>query len=264
MVLHAGAVACYAISYKGFWGDSDSKRAEVNVASLTRRKTRSQWIGRLAGLLGCVCLLAAGAGLWFTSQRDPHIERQPVVMEADLRVHTVSAPARQAPNTVEAYYPLEVGRYWIYLRHDAVRGTTTEVERRIVRRERRDERDIYFFDDGTVAYREGEKVFEIDPEGGVNVVLADAPPPSDSYVYRSQGLHIEKEIGSRDTVLEAHSRRYENCIQVVTHFRRAEASEVMSYASYYSPGIGLVGREIWPRSGREPTEVLLAFGTRKL
>jgi hypothetical protein len=50
------------------------------------------------------------------------------------------------------YYPLEVGRYWVYRRQDPVSGAVTEVERRIVRRESRADRDLYFFDDGTVAY----------------------------------------------------------------------------------------------------------------
>ena len=97
----------------------------------------------------------------------------------------------------------------------------------------------------------------------MNVVLADGNQAA-PYASRSQGLHIEKQIGSRDTVLETGSLRYKDCIQIVTHFRKEQGVQVMSYASYYSPGIGLVGREMWPSSGDAPTEILLAFGTRKL
>lgn len=247
---------------KGFAGCSDSKGAEVLVAfRREKKKLRRKWVASLIGAVGCVCLLLAEVGLWHKHG----------VEQARVEP-TVDRPAREAANIVQGnveevvqnYYPLEVGRYWIYQRLDPLSGTTTEVERRIVRRESREGRDIYFFDDGTVAYREEERIFEMGPEGGVNVVLTDADHTTSSYAYRSQGLHIEKQVGSRDTVLETGSLRYEDCIQIVTRFRKEEGARVMSYASYYSPGIGLVGREVWPSNGEAPTEILLAFGTRKL
>lgn len=228
--------------------------------SLERKRQRGNWGTHLVGALGCVCLLLAGAGLWHKRGA----QRAPTELMTESALPTSAETQREETEGVaDGYYPLEVGRYWIYQRLDPLSGTTTELERRIVRRESRQGRDIYFFDDGTVAYREDEKVFEMGPEGGVNVVLIDGHQPA-SYAYRSQGLRIEKQIGSRDTVLETGSLRYKDCIQIVTHFRKEEDVQVRSYASYYSPGIGLVGREMWPPSGKAPTEILLAFGTRKL
>ena len=212
------------------------------------------------GILGCICLMLAGAGLWYKREE----QRSLAYPTAEFAGQTATEVEQtRTEEGMHDYYPLEVGRYWIYQRLDPLSGTTTELERRIVRKESREGRDIYFFDDGTVAYREDEKVFEMGPEGGVNVVLADGSQAA-PYVYRSQGLHIEKQIGNRDTVLETGSSRYKDCIQIVTHFRKAQGAQVMSYASYYSPGIGLVGREMWPSSGDAPTEILLAFGMRKL
>ena len=225
--------------------------------SIERKRQRGSWGTRLMGALGCMCLLLAGAGLWLKHGAQP----APTELVAESVLSTSAETKREETESVAAdeYYPLEVGRYWIYQRLDPLSGTTTELERRIVRRESRQGRDIYFFDDGTVAYREDEKVFEMGPEGGVNVVLIDGHQPA-SYAYRSQGLHIEKQIGSRDTVLETGSLRYKDCIQIVTHFRKEEGAQVRSYASYYSPGIGLrIGREMWPPSGKAPTEILLAF-----
>ena len=217
---------------------------------------RGNWGTHLMGILGCVCLVLAGAGLWYKRG-----EQRPTAEFAARKATEVERTRTE--EGAHEYYPLEVGRYWVYQRLDQLSGTTIELERRIVRKESREGRDIYFFDDGTIAYREDEKVFEMGPEGGVNVVLADGNQAA-PYAYRSQGLHIEKQISSRDAVLETGSLRYKDCIQIVTHFRKEQGVQVMSYASYYSPGIGLVGREMWPPSGDAPTEILLAFGTRKL
>ena len=246
---------------KGFICHSDSKETEVIVPlSKKGKKSRGNWVTHLMGIIGCVCLVLAGAGLWYKRGEQRTLTRP----TAEFATRTaIEVERTRTEEGAHEYYPLEVGRYWIYQRLDPLNGTTTEIERRIVRRESRERRDIYFFDDETVAYREGEKVFEMGPEGGVNVVLADGNQAA-SYSYRSQGLHIEKQIVSRDTVLEAGSLRYKGCIQIVTHFRKEQGAQVMSYASYYSPGIGLVGREMWPPSGDAPTEILLAFGTRKL
>ncbi len=224
-------------------------------------RRRSDWAARALGLVGGACLMAAAIALWHRGQVGGVHSTVDEVVQAPAPTASVASEIDSAEQT---FYPLEVGRYWIYRRHDLSRGTTTEVERRIVRRESRAERDVYFFDDGTVAYREEGKVFEMGPEGGVNVVVVDATEASVPYAYRSQGFYIEKEIGVRDTLLTVDGLRYERCIQVVTHFRRVEESQVMSYASYYSPGVGLVGRETWPRTRDQPMEFLLAFGARKL
>ena len=249
------------IMNKGFLCHSDSKGTEVIVPlSKKGKKSRANWGTHLMGILGCLCLVLAGAGLLYKRGEQRTLTRPKAEFAARTAIEVERKRTEEGANE---YYPLEVGRYWIYQRLDPLSGTTTELERRIVRRESREGRGIYFFDDGTVAYREGEKVFEMGPEGGVNVVLADGNQAA-PYVYRSQGLHIEKQIGSRDTVLETGSLRYKDCIQIVTHFRKEQGSQVMSYASYYSPGIGLVGREMWPPSGDAPTEILLAFGMRKL
>lgn len=243
------------------------------VASKKKRKKSSLGFGVYAlGFSGIICLLVAGAGLWFSlgGERDlaalPETA-SPLVDEPapqpDIAAGYAAAEATAADAQVAVdYYPLEVGRYWVYQRQDPASGAVTEVERRIVRRESRGERDLYFFDDGTVAYSEEGKVFEMGPEGGVNVVLASSTLAS--YAYKSQGFYIEKEVGSRDTVLMASGRRYERCMQIITRFRREEDAQVLSYASYYSPGIGLVGREMWPARGSQPAEMLRDFGPRTM
>lgn len=228
---------------------------------LKKRRKRADWAARAFGILGSACLVAAGVALW---QRAQAGEAHSAVDQTVQSTVLAASAAARIDDAEQTFYPLEVGRYWIYRRHDPSHGTTTEVERRIVRRESRAERDVYFFDDGTVAYREDGKVFEMGPEGGVNVVVVDAAQTSAPYAYRSQGLYIEKEVGVRDTLLTVDGLRYERCVQVLTHFRRVQESQVMSYASYYSPGVGLVGRETWPRSEKQPMEVLLAFGPRNL
>ena len=165
--------------------------------------------------------------------------------------------------TADAYYPLEVGRYWIYESEDAKSGTRTIVERRIVRRERRSDQDLFYFSDGIVAYRQDDKIFEMGSEGGVNVI----PLSSDPYVYWSEGLHIEKQVGAKDTVMMIGRQRYQNCVQIITRFRPRDQSEqaLSAYASYYARGIGLVGREIWPPvPGGTPNKILTDFGPQKL
>lgn len=243
------------------------------VASQKKRKKSPVGFGVYAlGFSGVICLLVAGAGLWFSlgGERDlaalPETAArpvdEPVLQPATAAGHSGAESVSADAEIAADYYPLEVGRYWVYRRQDAASGAVTEVERRIVRRESRDERDLYFFDDGTVAYSEEGKVFEMGPEGGVNVVLASSGLAS--YAYKSQGFYIEKEVGSRDTVLMASGRRYERCMQIITHFRREEDTQVLSYASYYSPGIGLVGREMWPATESQPAEILRDFGPRTM
>ncbi len=262
----------FTYKHKDFSNLSDNKDAEVIVASRKKKKNASVGIGAyMLGCSGLLCLLVAGAGLWFSLGNDRDLavlaDRAQAVADSAAAMTPATGLAdagnEVAPMRVDAdYYPLEVGRYWVYQRRDPVSGAVTEVERRIVRRESRGARDLYFFDDGTVAYSEEGKVFEMGPEGGVNVVLASSGLAS--YAYRSQGFRIEKEVGSRDTVLMASGRRYERCMQIITRFRREEDAQVLSYASYYSPGIGLVGREMWPANGNQPAEILRDFGPRTM
>jgi len=85
------------------------------------------------------------------------------------------------------------------------------------------------------------------------------------YVYRSQGLYIEKEIGSRDTAVVLDGREFSGCMQVITRFRREDRPETLSYASYYARGVGMVGREAWPRGAGDGTTVVLKdYGARGL
>jgi hypothetical protein len=217
----------------------------------TRRKKRKGKPGPLVylvGLIGLVCLAISAMGLLGKTAPLAHKEA------------ALAGPSG-------SYYPLEVGRYWVYVRQDPRSGLLTEVERRIVRREQRPDQELFFFADGMVAFRQDGKIFEMGPEGGVNVVPLDSVPLSQPYAYRSQGLHIEKQVVARDTVLVRDGHRYENCVQVITRFHRQhEAGDsALSYASYYARGIGLVGREIWPPgSAQTPVEVLREYGPRNL
>ncbi len=255
-----------------------------------KSKKQSGVLVYLLGLTGLACLLFAAGGLVYTlSGRDPvSVPVAPPVIAGDSgaieapldmpqtppRTVTVEevlhgsdlALAKQEPAQLarDDFYPLEVGRYWVYQRRNLSDGTVTEVERRIVRRESRPERELFFFGDGTVAYREDGKIFEMGPEGGVNVVPVAVSASAAPYVYRSQGLYIEQRIGARDTVLLAEGQRYEGCMQIITRFRREESGPFQSYASYYSPGIGLVGREMWPSRAGQPTEVLRDYGPHKM
>ena len=227
------------------------------MAAARRRKRRN---GRAAaypiGLFGLLCLGVSVIGLL----RSP-LEREGP--EAVIR----DTPGRIGEKGSAPYYPLAVGRYWVYVHQDPGSGVVTEVERRIVRRERRPDQELFFFSDGTVAYRQDGRIFEIGPEGGVNVIPVDSGPGKDLYIYRSQGLYIEKRIGARDTVVVLEGRRYSGCLQVITRFRRNDRpdDELRSYASYYAPGIGLVGREVWPRQREEaPSIALRDYGPQRL
>jgi hypothetical protein len=195
---------------------------------------------RLLGAAGLVCLLVAAVGLAWSSGLIPMLDRP--------TTETPSPPPPPVP--LASYYPLEVGRYWVYVSRDSATGATTEVERRIVRRENGQDRDLYFFADGGMAFRRDGMVCEIGPEGGLNVVPLDTlVATTQPYPYVSRGLHIEKVVAARDTAVVVEGHRYPACVQVITRFRRVEDSESAAYASYYARGIGLVCREPWPREG---------------
>ena len=177
-----------------------------------------------------------------------------------------SATPQSTQATPASHYPLEVGRYWVYRSEDQIHGVITEVERRIERKEWREEREVFVFSDGSLAYRQDGKIFEVGGSG-VNVVLLEAETSGQPYVYRSQGLHIEKYIGAADTVLVVDGRRYEACIEVVTRFRPLDQNEsaLRVYSSYYARGVGLVGHEKWPRRLRSaPSMVLQTYGVQTL
>ena len=84
-----------------------------------------------------------------------------------------SATPQSTQATPASHYPLEVGRYWVYRSEDQIHGVITEVERRIERKEWREEREVFVFSDGSLAYRQDGKIFEVGGSG-VNVVLLEA------------------------------------------------------------------------------------------
>ena len=229
---------------------------------------RSGLFVHLLGLVGVLFLGIATSGLLgaFEPGGQAPVAAAKIAAEpaTDAVVAAPVVAVIAAPNTAsDEAYPLEVGRYWIYVSEDAERGTRTEVERRIVRRETRPDQELYYFSDGTVAFREDDKIFEMGPEGGVNVI----PLHADPYVYRSRGLHIEKEVGNKDTVVILGQQRFVHCLQVITRFRPVDQPEqdLRAYASYYARGIGLVGREMWPPvPGGTPSQILRDYGSRKL
>ena len=229
----------------------------------------------LLGLVGVLCVGIAIAGLWgaFAPAAKAPVARAaprtPVVAAAASQAKSAGEDRAQVAETGVARgagaspYPLEVGRYWVYISEDAERGTRTEVERRIVRRESRPDQDLFYFSDGTVVFHQDDKIFEMGPEGGVNVI----PTGADPYIYRSQGLHIEKQVGATDTVMIFGGQRYAHCVQVITRFHPIDEPDLdlRVYASYYARGIGLVARELWPRvSGVTPSHVLRDYGPQKL
>mgnify|MGYP000066544736 CR=1 FL=1 len=213
------------------------------------------FVRRVFGIVGVTCLSISTYGIW----------------QSNMKTNDVLGQTSNGDNTSDIvfskdYYPLDVGKYWIYSVGNPIEDGRIEVERRIVRHERRDERDVYFFEDGSLAYRQGGKVYEINPEGQVDVVFAGMSVLGDSYVYKSQGFRIEKRVSAVDTLINAGHRNYNNCLQVITSFRRSSTSKVYAYASYYAPGIGLVGRQQLPNelSDFGTVELLKDFGSRSM
>ena len=181
-----------------------------------------------------------------TGVEAPHaVEAAVIQVEADER------QSEQSPKPDPSFYPLEVGRYWVYRFQEGNDDVNAEIVRTIERREQREGRELYYFDDGTVVYKEGGRIFEMGTQG-VNVVPME-PETLQPYIYTSQGMVIEKHIGATDTAVVASDRRFDGCLEVITRFRSAESGPktAMSYSSYYAPGIGLVGRERWASAGAE-------------
>jgi hypothetical protein len=190
----------------------------------------------------------------------------PVTPAAVTPAAVTPAPAAQpALGSMAHHYPLQVGRYWVYRYQEPGSDVVTEIERVIVRRENGAEgRDVYVFDDGSVVYFEKGRIFEMGSDGGVNIIPVDtagSPPP---VVYRSQGLQIEKWVGAVDTSLVVAGHRFEDCLEVVTRFRALEGrASTVSYSSFYAPGVGMVGRQTWPRDEAGTLAVTLAGHGRK-
>jgi len=262
----------------------------------SKRGKGSGPLSAAAGVIGVACLAWAAAGwlgLLGPGPRGPaHVPVRAAPEEAEAPVTPPAAAVAVAsaaggrelapvgvasvalgadaaagnPEVGASHYPLGVGRYWVYRYEDPQSGAVARVERAVVGVERRDERDLYHFADGTVVYVEAGKVYELGADGGVNVIPLD-PGAAAPYVYRSQGMQIAKHIGAKDTVLVAGGQHYEDCMEVITEFRALDrdAGPAISYSSFYARGVGLVGRERWPRSESRTLSVELnEHGTRQL
>jgi hypothetical protein len=198
----------------------------------------------LAGLTGLACTVWALTGLWGQWVFGPPTEIR-----------------------MDSFYPLEVGRYWVYTYQKPGENQKTLVERRIESHARQGDRELFFLNDGSLLYNQDGKVFEMGQGGSLNVVPLSSLTPDRPFIYRSQGLHIEKRIGAVDTVLVVNGRRYEECMEVITAFRSvaSSAEKIFTYASYYARGIGLVGRADPDATGEGVLSVVLEdYGTRPL
>lgn len=232
-----------------------------------KRRQKSSWRLHLLGLLGLGCVAWSAVGL--LSPREKAVA--PTQHQTALAPSEEAAPPapiqHQATENAQEhglpYYPLEVGRYWVYEHADPRRGAPVKIERRIERREERAGKELFFFSDGSLVYLQEGKVFEIGAQGGVNVIpLEHSAAP---YVYQSQGLQIEKRTGAADTTVVVAGRSYPGCLEVITHLRSPERRAEMFYSSYYARGVGLVGQEPWPRQ-QQPvlTVVLQGYGVQQL
>ena len=195
---------------------------------------------------------------------DPMVAVTPDTIQAT--VDTVQAARISGPYD---HYPLQVGRFWVYRYQEPDSDVVTEVERVIVRREpRADGKELFIFDDDGVVYYEDGKVFEMGKDGGVNIIPLDVQETTEPVVYRSQGLRIKKWLGAVDTSLVVGEHIYKGCLEVVSRFHSVmgRSQSAVSYSSFYAPGVGLIGREKWPRAqGASGLSVALRdHGTRNL
>ena len=233
-----------------------------------KQRRKSSWRFHLLGLFGLGCVAWSAVGLWSARQVPP----VPIRQEAPLTQGKEEVPPalvqHQTPEGGQdrgsAYYPLEVGRYWVYQHADPKSGVPVKIERRIERREERAGQELFFFSDGSLVYSQEGKVFEIAPhQGGVNVIPLERHTAP--YVYQSQGLQIEKYVGAADTTVVVEGRSYPGCLEIITHLRSPERRAEMSYSSYYARGVGLVGQEPWPRQPQPVLTVALQdYGVQQL
>ena len=243
----------------------------------SRGKTgRTALLVHIVGLGGLACILLAVLGLVLGQHTGgvapPHIEA--VALPASQALEAVALPASQVPGVPEieqvattAYYPLEVGRYWVYEYEDGQEGITAEVVRSIERRERQGEHDLFIFADGTIAYFQEGRIYEMGPEGGYNEIPVEPKPDQAPVYYRSKGMQIEKRLGALDTTVILGGRRFDACLEVITRFRSLDsgAHKTLAYSSYFARGIGLVGRQRWPKTeGGDLTLVLADHGVKGL
>ena len=236
--------------------------------------------GRVAGLSGALLVAVSLAGLVATQLTDvspataamspPAVtETSATVPEAPSEVIPAVAPEVVEDRPLADHYPLQVGRFWVYRYQEPGSDVVTEIERVIVRRESRDDgKELFIFDDDGVVYLEEGKVYEMGSSGGVNIIPVETAGGSPPVVYRSQGMQIEKWVGAADTSLVVAGQRFDDCLEVVTRFRALEDTGLkgpVSYSSFYAPGIGMVGRQTWPRDEQGSLAVILTdHGTRKL
>ncbi len=194
----------------------------------------------------------------------PKVPINPRSLASDNFEEVKEQPEPESIAAEISYYPLEVGRYWVYEYEDEANKATVEIVRTINGRELRERKELFFFDDGTVAYAHDGKVFEMGAEGGVNVIPVDADSAPTPYVYTSEDMLIHKEVGARDTSVVLGGQRFTGCLEIITKFESARTDDrrrAISYSSFYAPHIGLVGREGWPE--RDMSLVLTRHGSRQ-
>lgn len=237
-------------------------------------ETRAAGDGKsLTNIIGVIGVLCVGWGLFGVFRypaKESFRDKQPSVQQptepqrSKVPINPRSLATEQKSIAEVSFYPLEVGRYWVYEYEDEANKATVEIVRRINGRERRDGKELFFFDDGTVAYADDGKVFEMGAEGGVNVIPVDADSTPTPYVYTSEDMLIHKEVGARDTSVVLAGQRFTGCLEIITKFESARTHDrrrAISYSSFYAPHIGLVGREGWPE--RNMSLVLTRHGSRQ-
>ncbi|MEE2659347.1 MAG: hypothetical protein VX733_12635 [Candidatus Latescibacterota bacterium] len=250
----------------------------------TLKSSARQTLANAAGIGGLILIAVALFGVHATP---PGLFATPapaelVAAEAMAPGNTIeemagTQPSPEVPITLAEehraepplHYPLEVGRYWVYRYEEPGSDVIKEVERVIVRRQARmSGKQLFFFGDGDLAYFEDGKVFEMGKDGGVNIIPLDVQETTEPVVYRSQGLRIKKWLGAVDTSLVVGEHIYEGCLEVVSRFHSVmgRSQSAVSYSSFYAPGVGLIGREKWPRAqGASGLSVALRdHGTRNL
>lgn len=231
----------------------------------------------IVGVFGILCVVWGLVGLFQFSGADTARMQSAVEQPAEpprpslpINSHSLTTESEEqsaVETSIESavsYFPLEVGRYWVYEYAKEETEATVEIVRTISARERREGKELFFFDDGTVVYAHEGKVFEMGAEGGVNVIPVDADSLMAPYVYTSEEMLIHKEVGARDTSVVLGGQRFNGCLEIITRFGPAAADDrrrAISYSSFYAPHIGLVGREGWPEGNM--SLILTKFGSRQ-
>ena len=121
----------------------------MNTRRESKRRGGRRSVGmQLIGLGGLVCIAWAITGLVLslsnrnsTSVSSGVVELAPAVQAAGAENFSRSVSESSHEVLSPSYYPLQVGRYWVYKHVDGKSESVMEIERRIVRRERRDGSD---------------------------------------------------------------------------------------------------------------------------